>query len=376
MKILFTGGGSGGHFYPIIAIAQKINELIQKEKILDAKLYFMSDSPYNKAVLYENEMIFVFASAGKVRRYFSILNIIDIFKTVAGVIKAFLSMYLIYPDVVVGKGGYASFPALMAAKLLRIPVVIHESDSYPGRTNMWAGKFAERIAVSYEEAGKHFPANKVAFTGQPVRKEILIPLQSGAYEYLKLSPDLPTIFILGGSSGAKLINETIIDILPELLQKYQVIHQVGGDKMKETQALVSVVLGEDSPLKERYRMFGYLNSLALRMAAGTSPLIISRGGSTIFEIAAWGLPSIIIPIKDSNGDHQRKNAFNYGRSGAGVVIEEINLSPHLLLAEINGLMGDKERKEKMSKNAKDFYKADAAEKIAREVLKIALRHEE
>ena len=93
MKILFTGGGSGGHFYPIIAIAQKVNELIQKEKILDAKLYFMSDSPYNKAVLYENELIFVFASAGKVRRYFSILNIIDIFKTIAGVIKAFLSMY-------------------------------------------------------------------------------------------------------------------------------------------------------------------------------------------------------------------------------------------------------------------------------------------
>ncbi len=376
MKILFTGGGSGGHFYPIIAIAQKVNELIQKEKILDAKLYFMSDSPYNKAVLYENELLFVFASAGKVRRYFSLLNIIDIFKTVAGVVKAFLSMYLIYPDVVVGKGGYSSFPALMAAKLLKIPVVIHESDSYPGRTNMWAGKFAERIAVSYEEAGKYFPADKVAFTGQPVRKEILMPLQSGAYEYLKLSPDLPTIFILGGSSGAKIINETIIDILPELLEKYQVIHQVGGEKMKETEALVSVVLGENNPLRERYRMFGYLNALALRMAAGTSPLIVSRGGSTIFEIAAWGLPSIIIPIKDSNGDHQRKNAFNYGRSGAGVVIEEINLSPHLLLAEINGLMGDKERKEKMSKNAKDFYKADAAEKIAREVLKIALRHEE
>lgn len=374
MKILFTGGGSGGHFYPIIAIAQKVNELVQKEKILDAKLYFMSDSPYNKAALYENEMVFVFASAGKMRRYFSILNLVDIFKTVLGVVKAFWSMYLIYPDVVVGKGGYASFPALMAAKLLKIPVVIHESDSFPGRTNLWAGKFAERIAVSYEEAGKHFPLSKVAFTGQPVRKEILIPLQSGAYEYLKLKQDIPTILILGGSFGAKLINETVVDILPELLEKYQVIHQVGGENMKETEALASVVL-TNSEYKERYRMFGYLNSLALRMAAGTASIIISRGGSTLFEIAAWGLPSIIIPITDSNGDHQRKNAFNYGRSGAAVIIEEVNLSPHLLLSEITGMMENKERREKMSKEAKAFYKEDAAEKIAKEVLKIALRHE-
>lgn len=374
MKILFTGGGSGGHFYPIIAIAQKVNELVQKEKILDAKLYFMSDSPYNKAALYENEMVFVFASAGKIRRYFSLLNLIDIFKTVIGVVKAFWSMYLIYPDVVVGKGGYASFPALMAAKLLKIPVVIHESDSFPGRTNLWAGKFAERIAVSYEEAGKHFPMSKVAFTGQPVRKEILIPLQSGAYEYLKLKKDIPTILILGGSFGAKLINEAVVDILPELLEKYQVIHQVGGEHMKETEALASVVLA-NSEYKDRYRVFGYLNSLALRMAAGTASVIISRGGSTLFEIAAWGLPSIIIPITDSNGDHQRKNAFNYGRSGAAVIIEEVNLSPHLLLSEITGIMENAERKEKMSKEAKAFYKEDAAEKIAKEVLKIALRHE-
>ncbi|MFA6077647.1 MAG: UDP-N-acetylglucosamine--N-acetylmuramyl-(pentapeptide) pyrophosphoryl-undecaprenol N-acetylglucosamine transferase [Candidatus Paceibacterota bacterium] len=374
MKILFTGGGSGGHFYPIIAIAQKVNELVQKEKILDAKLYFMSDSPYNKAALYENEMVFVFASAGKMRRYFSLLNLIDIFKTAIGVVKAFWSMYLIYPDVVVGKGGYASFPALMAAKLLKIPVVIHESDSFPGRTNLWAGKFAERIAVSYEEAGKHFPMSKVAFTGQPVRKEILIPLQSGAYEYLKLKKDIPTILILGGSFGAKLINEAVVDILPELLEKYQVIHQVGGEHMKETEALASVVLA-NSEHKDRYRVFGYLNSLALRMAAGTASVIISRGGSTLFEIAAWGLPSIIIPITDSNGDHQRKNAFNYGRSGAAVIIEEVNLSPHLLLSEITGIMENAERKEKMSKEAKAFYKEDAAEKIAKEVLKIALRHE-
>jgi UDP-N-acetylglucosamine--N-acetylmuramyl-(pentapeptide) pyrophosphoryl-undecaprenol N-acetylglucosamine transferase len=374
MKILFTGGGSGGHFYPIVAIAQKVNELIQKEKILDAKLYFMSDSPYNKAVLYENEMIYVYASAGKMRRYFSLLSILDVFKTAAGLVKAFLSMYFIYPDVVVGKGGYASFPALMAAKLLRIPVVIHESDSYPGRTNLWAGKFAESVAVSYEEAGKYFPAKKVAFTGQPVRREILIPLQGGAHEYLKLSADVPTILILGGSTGAKIINETIIDVLPELLKKYQVVHQVGGENIKETEALASVVL-DQSEFRDRYRMFGYLNSLALRMSAGASSLIISRGGSTIFEIAAWGLPAIIIPITDSNGDHQRKNAFNYARSGAATVVEEVNLSPHLLLSEIDALMDDSVRREKMSQNAKAFYKDDASEKIAREILNIALKHE-
>ena len=375
MRILFAGGGTGGHFYPIIAVVQAINDIIQREKILEAKIYFLSDAPYNKKVLFENGIIYKEIHAGKVRRYFSILNFLDAVKTGLGIIKALFTLYSIYPDVVFGKGGYASFPVLFAARILRIPIFIHESDSVPGRTNLWASKFAARIAVSHEEASVYFPKEKTAYTGHPIRKEILTPLSNGAYEYLKLNPNVPTILILGGSQGAMLINDTVLQALPELLKKYQIIHQAGAIHLETTLKLTGVIL-KDNPYGERYRVFGYLNDLSIRMATGISKLIISRAGSTIFEIAAWGLPSIIIPITDSNGDHQRKNAFNYARAGACTVIEENNLTPHVLISEVEKIMSDKGISDKMAKNARDFYRPDAAETIAKEIIRLALQHEE
>ncbi|MEK7115562.1 MAG: UDP-N-acetylglucosamine--N-acetylmuramyl-(pentapeptide) pyrophosphoryl-undecaprenol N-acetylglucosamine transferase [Patescibacteria group bacterium] len=374
MRILFAGGGTGGHFYPIIAVVQAINDIIQKEKILEAKIYFLSDAPYNKKVLFENGIIYKEIHAGKVRRYFSILNFLDAVKTGLGIIKALFTLYSIYPDVVFGKGGYASFPVLFAARILRIPIFIHESDSVPGRTNLWASKFAARIAVSHEEASAYFPKEKTAYTGHPIRKEILTPLSNGAYEYLKLNPNVPTMLILGGSQGAMLINDTVLQALPELLKKYQIIHQAGAIHLETTLKLTGVIL-KDNPYGERYRVFGYLNDLSIRMATGISKLIISRAGSTIFEIAAWGLPSIIIPITDSNGDHQRKNAFNYARAGACTVIEENNLTPHVLISEVEKIMSDKGISDKMAKNARAFYRPDAAETIAKEIIRLALQHE-
>ena len=138
MKILFTGGGTGGHFYPIIAIAQAINEIQEKEKLVGVELFYMSNSPYDERLLFENGISYKEISAGKIRRYFSFKNFTDLFKTFNGIISAIAALYVIYPDVVFGKGGYASFPVLFAARLLRIPVIIHESDSHPGRANLWA----------------------------------------------------------------------------------------------------------------------------------------------------------------------------------------------------------------------------------------------
>lgn len=374
MKIVFTGGGSGGHFYPIIAIAEKCAEIIEQEKIVDAKLYFFAPSPYNRKVLFDNGIRFKRVYAGKMRREFSLFAPVEWLKTAIGVLKAMVSLWIVYPDVVFGKGGYGSFPTLLAAKLLRIPIVIHESDSTPGRANLWAGKFANRIALSYIEAAEYFDKDKTAYTGQPVRKEVAIPAMNGAHEYLNLKEDIPVIFVTGGSQGAQIINEVILDALLELVKNYQVIHQVGNNNLKEISETAEVIL-EKNPNKDRYKVFGYLNNLAIRMSAGVASIVISRAGSTIFEIAAWGLPSIIIPISDSNGDHQAKNAFNYARTGATVVIEEKNLSPHILLSEIERIIGNKQEQERMKQAAREFYHPDAAQKIAREIVSIALAHE-
>ena len=375
MKILLTGGGSGGHFYPLIAVAESINEIAKKENLVSPQIFFMSDSPYDAETLIENNITFIPISAGKIRRYASALNFLDLFKTAFGVVGALVKVFRIYPDVVFSKGAYASFPVLMAARILRIPVIIHESDSVPGKTNVWAGKFAKKIAVSYPDTAKYFDESKVAYTGNPLRKAILNVNKSGAHEYFELEKDIPTILIIGGSLGAQIINERILDALPKLVEKYQILHQTGKANVLEVSKTSDIILG-NNPNKNRYRIFDYLNDLSLIMAAGASDLIITRAGSTIFEIASWGVPSIVIPITESNGNHQRINAYAYARSGAAAVIEESNLTTNVLLNEIDRILQDKNLREKMSLAARSFTHPDAANIIAGEIISIALSHEE
>ena len=380
MKIVFTGGGTGGHFYPIIAVAEKVNEIVDNENIIGPKLYYISNNPYDKEVLFENGLLYEEIHAGKMRTYFSLknffLNFIDSFKMLFGIINSVFKMFSIYPDVVFGKGGYASFPTIFAARILRIPVVIHESDSAPGRVNKWAGHFAKRVAISFEEASTYFPVEKVAWTGQPIRTEIEHPaLKSDALEYFKLESNLPVIFIIGGSQGAELINNTILDALPRLLKNYQVIHQTGVRNFKTVVGRAEVILSDNKD-KARYISIPFLNPLAMKMAAGAATLIISRAGSTLFEIASWGVPSILVPFAESNADHSKQNAFNYARSGACSVVEEMNMATNILSSEIDRIIGDRTVYEKMAQNAKAFSKPDAAMKIARELINIALSHEE
>ena len=303
-----------------------------------------------------------------------ILNFFDLFKTGWGILVSLYQIYRLYPDVIFGKGGYASFPALVAARVLRIPTVIHESDMVPGKVNLWAGKWASRVAVSYQDTAKYFPKATVAFTGQPVRKDIALPIVSGAREFLKIEEGVPVILVLGGSLGAQKINEIVLEGLKNLVEKYAIIHQTGKNNIVEARATGEAVLF-DSPHKDRYKAFDYLNPLALRMAAGVSSVVVSRAGSTIFEIAAWGLPSIIVPISKSNGNHQKENAFAYARAGACVVVEEGNLKPNILASEIERLVTNVPEQEKMKVAAKAFFKPDAARLVAEEILKIALEHE-
>ncbi len=374
MRILFTGGGSGGHFYPIVSIAEELNSLAKEKRLLELDLFYMSPTPYNPGILFEHGITYKRNSAGKLRRYFSLLNFFDLFKTGWGILVSLYQIYRLFPDVIFGKGGYASFPALFAARVLRIPVVIHESDTVPGRVNIWAGKFASRVAVSYKEAAKYFPAGKVAFTGQPVRKDIAKPISSGAREFLKIEADVPVVLILGGSQGSEKINGAVLEGLKRLVEKYVIIHQTGRRNIVEAKATSEAVLF-NSLYKDRYKAFDYLNALALRMAAGVASVVVSRAGSTIFEIAAWGIPAIVIPISKSNSDHQRKNAFVYARAGACEVVEEGNLTPNILASEIERLVTNEAEREKMKAGAKAFYKPDAARLVAEEILKIALEHE-
>lgn len=374
MKILLTGGGTGGHFYPLIAVAEELHIVAKERKLLNSELYFMSDTPYNKGILFNNAIEYVNVPTGKYRRYFSILNFFDIFKTIYGVLYGFFRVFLIYPDVIFSKGGYASFPALLAGRILGIPIIIHESDTVPGKVNLWAGKFAVKVALSYPEAESYFPAGKVAWTGNPLRKEISIPITQKAQEFFELEDNSPIILVLGGSQGAEIINDALLEALPKLIESYQIIHQTGTRNIKEVGNTAKLIL-ENKHLS-RYVPLEYLNALSLRVAAGSATLVITRAGSTLFEIATWGVPAIVIPISSSNGDHQRKNAFAYARTGAALVIEENNLTSEILISQINELVGDVLKRQKMTAAAHEFAKHDAAKVIANEIINIALTHEQ
>ncbi len=376
MKILLTGGGTGGHFYPIIAVTEALYDVTKEERLLTPELIFMSDTEYDQKLVLAEGLKFKKITTGKIRRYFSFLNILDVFKTGVGVIKAIFSVYSEMPDVVFGKGGYASFPALMAAKIFRIPTIIHESDTVPGRVNKWAGKFAKKIAISFPEAADHFPKGKAVLTGTPVRKSIIGGTPEEARELLNLEPDTPTILILGGSQGAEKINNVILESLSKLVKDFQIIHQCGIKNKKEVEDRSKIIL-ENSEFKTRYHLYSYLNDSLLRNASSATSLVVSRaGGSAIYEISSWGIPSIIIPLKNSAQNHQAGNAYNYKKTGACEVIEENNLTTNVLLSEIIRLLSNKEEIQKMKKAASDFSKPEAAKKIAKEIINLALKHSE
>ena len=378
MTIAFTGGGTGGHFYPIIAIAEAINDLVREKRLIAPSLYYLAPNSFDEKALFENGITYLHIPAGKMRRYFSILNVTDSFVTLMGTLSALLTLFRLYPDVIVSKGGYGSVPTVLAARLLRIPVVIHESDAKPGRANLLAAKFAQKIAISFESAANYFPERvrgKIARTGIPIRKALMRLETEGAEQYLGIEKDVPTVLILGGSQGAARINETVLSCLPRLVSIANVIHQTGQAHFKDVQGIAEVVLGKD-PHANRYHPIDYLSEISLQRAAGVADVVVSRGGAnSIAEIGLWKKPSILIPIPETISHDQRMNAYAYAKTGAAIVLDEENLNPHILASEIERILKNPELALRMGASAKGFTDPDAARILATEVLGIALSHE-
>lgn len=368
MKIGFVGGGTGGHFYPLIAVAHEL-----KNSGYQAELYYFGPSPYDKDLLEELNIDYIYCPAGKLRRYFSIQNFIDLFRNFFGVFIAAWKLYVIYPDVIFSKGGYTSIPILAAARFLRIPVVIHESDAVVGRANKMAIKQAQFIAIAYDDAAQFFPKEKTALVGIPMRPEITI-VPPNPHEHLGIPSDKPLIYITGGSTGAERLNNLILQSLNQLLPNYRIFHQTGQSNINEFRLSAQALLG-DSPLKDSYYLEGMVDASTVAALMSAATLIITRAGSTtLFEIAYHGKPSIVIPIPEDISRDQRSNAYAYARSGAATVIEEHNLTPNLLVQEISTIINDPERYTKMSQAAKNMYIEGAAGKIANILISIGIEH--
>jgi len=362
MKIVLTGGGSGGHLVPLIVVARKI-----KEKLPDAQFIFIGPGgKMEKGIIGQEGISMKRVLVGKFRRYFSLQNLVDGFKIPIGIVQSMILLLKEMPDAIFSKGGYASLPVVLAGWLYRIPIMIHESDAVPGMANKVLSKFADRVAVSYTEASKEFPAAQVVVTGNPLREDINKGNVAVAREKFALNESKKIIFIMGGSQGARTINSKILDILPELLKKYQVIHQTGESNFDE----VNRRAGEMGikPGSDGYHTLSFIRE-ELKDILAVSNLIISRAGaSSIAEIAANGKPSILIPLQNAANNHQRMNAYALAKVGGCIVMEESNLGKNLLSGRIDEIMESPELQNKLSQGIRSFYYPDAAEKIAQGIL--------
>ena len=369
MKILFTGGGSGGHVLPIIAIIREIRKFSIKKEL--EFFYVGPKDSFGDLLLSQEDIKIKNVTAGKIRRSTDredlFLNFIDIaFKIPFGMMQSFFHIFFLAPDLIFSKGGFGSVPVVITGWLLGVPVFIHESDSIPGLANKFLAKFSSKIFTSFPQTIE-FDEEKIILVGNPIRTEILNGTKEEAKKALKLTEKKPVVLILGGSQGAERVNDLFLEILPEVIRDFELIHQCGEANFERVNSESKVMLKEF--LRKYYHPFPFLKENELKNAYAACDIIVSRAGAgSIFEIAAAGKPSILIPLPESAQNHQVNNAYVYAKSGAAIVLESENFTPHFFLNQLKMLLADPEKLKEMSNATKKFAKPAAAKDIARYIL--------
>ena len=347
-KIVFTGGGSAGHVTPNIAI---INELNKQDWDI---AYIGSKAGIEKDLIEKIDIPYHPISSGKLRRYISKENIKDIFKVIKGCYDARKVLKKIKPNVVFSKGGFVSVPVVIAARQLKIPVILHESDLTPGLANKLSVRFASKIFTSFEETLRYLPREKSKAIGSPIRKEILTGSVSKGRLALGFTSQKPILTIMGGSLGAKKINEVVRDNLETLLQTYQIVHLCGKGNLSEKHTGI-----------KGYQQFEYVYEELADILAATE-VVVTRGGSnSIFEFLALKIPMLIIPLtkQQSRGD-QILNGKVFTENGYSYMIEEEALTKDHFLNTLKQIQENKQVMiEKMEKNKSQ----DALEEIIKEL---------
>jgi len=382
MRILFTGGGSGGHIFPIIAVCEKLKEIAP-----DSDFFYVGTPDLYEAELIKAGIKIKSIVSAKLRRYFDFRNCIDIPKFLFSILQAFWKVFWIMPDVLFSKGGTGSFAVVLASWFYRIPIIIHDSDAVPGAQNLLSARFSDRIAISYNIAADSFVnlykketkrqllAEKITLVGNPIRNfffTVSSVNQEEGKNILGFDPKKKLILVISGSQGSVRINDFFLDAAKDLISAgFQIYHQTGLNNIYSFNNELKFVLRElPAQYQSAYKTAPFLNGKLLKDAMTAADLIVSRAGSFIFEIATIGKPSVLIPLPESAADHQRKNAYEYAKAGAAIVIEEDNLSPHLFLAQINKIFTNQEDYNAMSLAAKKFAKPEAAKLLAGEIIKL------
>ncbi len=373
LRILFTGGGTGGHIYPLIAVARELKSMAVSENLEIDIVYLGACADYKETLRNEGFRVFKIAG-GKVRNYRSILNFFDVFKIGYAFIQSLVKLFFLMPDVIFSEGGPGSLPIVIVGRFYRIPVIIHDANAIPGKTSLASARFAARIGISFESAAKYFNRTNIALTGNPVRSSLTESMPSGEFAKTRLgfSHAIPVLLVLGGSQGATRINDFILGNLDFLIRNFQVYHQVGRANYDETVNNVKFLLENFTPEeRSRYKPVAYFETdHDMKTAYAAADLVVARAGAgTVFEIAAIHKPSILIPLPE--GIDQKANAYEFADSGAAIVIEQENLTPNLFESQVKKVLSDSEQLKAMSAAAEQFSKPEAGRMLAEEIIRLA-----
>lgn len=359
MKVVITGGGTGGHTSAGLAVAAALRERgiecawIGSRRGIEAHRVPEAGLPYHPI------------ATGKLRRYWDWQNVSDLLLRVpTGLVEARGLLRRLKPNVVFATGGFVALPPVMAASRLRIPIVVHEQTSVPGLANRIAARVARKIALTFPQPGMEFPPEKVVVTGNPLRPELRGDSREGGLARLGLDPQLTVLYITGGAQGSHRINRAVGAILEPLLELCQVIHQCGDNPKSDDRGW----LGEQAKalpptLQARYRLLPYVGP-ELRDIYAVASLVVGRAGAgTVNECCQLGLPAVYIPLPGTSGDEQTANARLVQAAGGAELFPQVALTPAGLLQCLKDLLGDPTRLKTMGERALSLAVPDAAERI-------------
>lgn len=362
MRVVLTGGGTGGHAYPAISIGEAL-----KAADPTCELLFIGSRDGVEARLAEEAGIpFFGVTSRKLSRLFSFGTLLTIWSLGVGFREARAKLRRFKPDIVIGTGGYASGAVVLAQASRRGKSIILEPDVIPGRTNRLVGRFASRICLGFEDAEFYFPAKKVAFTGSPVRRELLtLPGRTEARAALGLDAEPFTVLVIGGSQGAKRLNQVVVEAVPLLSgMRVQILHQVGPKNYGEAEG------SRKNAGWDAYHVRAYIEDM--RNAYAAADVIMCRcGSSTIAEITAIGLPAILVPYPYAHADHQRLNAEYVAYNGGGVVVSDYDITARFFANTVKRLVSSPDELARMSEASKAIGKPNAAHDIARLAMDLA-----
>ena len=365
MKIIVSGGGTGGHIYPALSFINYLKTIEPDVSVL----YIGTQKGLESKIVPENGIAFQTIDIQGFKRSLSPENVRTVYKFLKSVSDAKKIIKAFQPDIVIGTGGYVAGPVIYAAAKLKIPTIVHEQNSIPGVTNKFLSSYATRVALAFQEAGSFFPSKKTVFTGNPRAQEVadLTDTSHVLCQY-GLKNDKKTIVIFGGSRGALKINTAVVEALPELATKaYQILYASGEIYYNDPEfSDIFTAYNE----KENIKIVPYINNMV--EVLNDANLILSRAGATtLAEITALGLPSILVPSPYVTADHQTKNAEALENAGAAIMIKNAELTGRSIVAAIDSLLLDDVKYRQMAENALREGVPDASDRLYR-VLKDVL----